>query len=63
MKNKIKIVFLIIKSCPRLLGEHVQKVLQKLIAQIGKLKKIPLVPSRERSYPFFVKKQVSCHNF
>jgi hypothetical protein len=51
--------FLTIRSCPRLLGEHVQKNSQKLTARIGKEKFFSLVPSKERSCPFFAKKQVS----
>jgi hypothetical protein len=41
----------------------VQKVSQKLTARIGKEKFFSLVPSKERSCPFFAKKQVSFHNF
>jgi hypothetical protein len=54
--------FLTVRSCPRLLGKYVQKVSQKLTARIGKEKFFFLVPGRERSCPFFAKKQVSCHN-
>jgi hypothetical protein len=54
-KKKIKNEFLTIRSCPKLLGEHVQKVLQKLTARIGKEKFFSLMPSRERSCPFFTK--------
>jgi hypothetical protein len=57
--------FLAIRSCPRLLllGEHVQKVMQKLIAWIGKERFFSLMLGRERRYPFFAKKQVFSHNF
>jgi hypothetical protein len=34
-----------------------------LTARIGKEKKFSLVHGKERSCPFFVKKQVSYHNF
>jgi hypothetical protein len=36
MKKNYFFSFLTIRSCPRLLGEHVQRVLQKLTAWIGK---------------------------
>jgi hypothetical protein len=42
MKKEFFFAFLTIRSCPRLLGEHVQKVSQKLIARIGKEKFFPL---------------------
>jgi hypothetical protein len=41
--------FLTKRSCPRLLGEHVQKVLQKLTAWIGKEKFFPLCPVRKEA--------------
>jgi hypothetical protein len=63
MKKNKNSAFLTMRSFPRLLGEHAQKVSQKLTARIGKEKVFSLVPSKERSYPFFAKKQVSCHNF
>jgi hypothetical protein len=44
------------RSCLKLLGEHVQNVLQKLTARIGKEKFSSLVPSTKRSCPFFAKK-------
>jgi protein required for attachment to host cells len=53
-KNKIKYFFaiLIVGSCPRLLGEHVQKVSKKLTARIitfeVERKVIYLVLSRDR---------------
>jgi hypothetical protein len=50
-------LFLTKRSCPRLLEEHVQKVLQKLTAWIGKEKFFSLVLDRERSCPFFAKKK------
>jgi hypothetical protein len=63
MKKNYFFAFLVLKSYPRLLGEHVQKVLQKLTTWIGKEKFFSLVPGRERSCPFFAKKQVSYHIF
>jgi hypothetical protein len=54
-KNKIKFAFLTVRSCPRLLGEHVQNVLQKLTTWIGKETFFSLVHGKERSCPFFVK--------
>jgi hypothetical protein len=63
MKKYIFFAFLTVRSCPRLLGEHVQKVLQKLIARIRKEKFFSIVPGKERSCLFFTKKQVSCNNF
>jgi hypothetical protein len=51
--------FLTVRSCPRLLGEHVQKVSQKLTTRIGKEILFPCAWQG----PFFAKKQVSCHNF
>jgi hypothetical protein len=36
MKKIYSFAFLTIRSCPRLLGEYVQKVLQKLTSRIGK---------------------------
>jgi hypothetical protein len=62
-KKNLKKSFLIVRSYPRLLGEHVQNVSQKLIAQIRKKKYFSLVPCKERSRPFFAKEQVSYHNF
>jgi hypothetical protein len=55
-KRNYFFAFLIVRSCPRLLKEHGQKVLQKLTAWIGKEKFFSFVPNRERSYPFFPKK-------
>jgi hypothetical protein len=36
--KKLLFAFLTLRSCPKLLGEDVQKVSQKLIARIGKEK-------------------------
>jgi hypothetical protein len=55
--------FLTIRSCPRLLGEHVQIFLQKLTSRIGKEKFFSLLTNKERNCPFFAKKQVYCHTF
>ena len=55
--------FLTKRSCPRLLEEHVQKVLQKLTSWMGKEKFFSLLTSKKRNCPFFAKKQVYCHNF
>jgi hypothetical protein len=55
MKKIYIFAFFIVRSCPRLLGEHVQRVLQKLTAQIGKEKYFSLVSNRERSCPFYAK--------
>jgi hypothetical protein len=44
-----KKVFLIARSCPRLLGEHVQKVSQKLTAWIGKEIFFPLCLGRKEA--------------
>jgi hypothetical protein len=62
-KKNYFFAFLTVRSCPRLLKEHVKKVLQKLAARIGKEEFFSLVPGRERSCPFFAKKQVSYYNF
>jgi hypothetical protein len=56
--------FLTTRSYPRLLRKHVQEVLQKLTAWIGKEMLFSLVPSRkEAAYSMSKKKQVYCHNF
>jgi hypothetical protein len=62
-KKNVFFPILTVRSCPTALGEHVQKVAEKLTARIGKEKKFSLVHGKERSCPFFVKKQVSYHNF
>jgi hypothetical protein len=62
-EKKLFFCILTVRSCHRLLGEHVQIFLQKLTVRIGKEKIISLVPNRKRSCPFFAKKQGSCHNF
>jgi hypothetical protein len=49
MKKNYFFSFLTVRSCPRLLGEHVQKVSQNLTARIGKEKLFFLVPGKEKA--------------
>jgi hypothetical protein len=48
-ENKLKIAFSTIRSYPRLLGEHVQKVLQKLTTLNGKESFFPLYTTRREA--------------
>jgi hypothetical protein len=59
IEKKYFFAFLIVRSCHRILGEHVEKDLQKWIFRIGKEKVFSFCP--EISCPFFAKKQVSSH--
>jgi hypothetical protein len=55
MKKKKKFAFLTVRSCSRLLGEHVQKVLQKLTTRIGKEIFFPCARQRKK-LPILCKK-------
>jgi hypothetical protein len=56
MKKSYFFAFLTVRSCPRLIGEYVQKLLQKLTARFGKLKKKIPCARQGKKLPILCKK-------
>jgi hypothetical protein len=62
-KKKKFFAFLVVRSCPRLLGEHVQKISQKIDLMDWERKAFFPCAWQGKKLPILCKKQVTCPNF